>query len=552
MDDSEYSLTVDDDHAFGRGVPRKRRKKRRVVAAIFSEPKEPSSRLAETDAETLGNACIFNVLPAAASTGPKTTISYGEPSSSAVLLELVPMRELEASERSTSDTISSATPILFSTHVNTLPVEIFSEIFVLCLPDGLPLRSSRREAPLVLCRICRYWRRIALSTTELWSSFSSVRTDGKLFAHERIMSMYFHRSNPRPLTLEVKPMVNSTRILRGLLEHVGRWKTLTIKMDKGLATTFAQMKKPPLLLESLDVTICFDDVGDEPMEEHENVPLAIQKMVGLRSLTWQSRNNIPSTFLAIPLHQLTRLEILCHLHLADCISVLSCCQQLVDFTLDCKKPCEVETPLATMIPRLPNLLNLNVTIYIIDIGKFLEHFNFPALRSLTVSHRRVHTRHDIYAFERFFIRSRCSLDKLRLHDRYLNQDGLISYLTLPCLQSVRELHVIAAANNRMISLLTYPTAQPDHCVISHTEYLLPCLENLSIGPCKTDDGLLAKMLESRVKPAAGDVPRTFGASLVKARAVLARDGKERYPHHKDIAGFRKLLNRELTLYWVWR
>ncbi|KIK66067.1 hypothetical protein GYMLUDRAFT_158552, partial [Collybiopsis luxurians FD-317 M1] len=52
--------------------------------------------------------------------------------------------------------------------VRQLPAEILAEIFVHCLPDCAVRDLS--EAPLVLTRICRSWRRIALDTPRLWQS----------------------------------------------------------------------------------------------------------------------------------------------------------------------------------------------------------------------------------------------------------------------------------------------------------------------------------------------------------------------------------------------
>ncbi|KAJ7778607.1 hypothetical protein DFH07DRAFT_795311 [Mycena maculata] len=55
--------------------------------------------------------------------------------------------------------------------VLTLPIEITSRIFILCLPAHGRVRPSPSTAPLLLAQICRSWRDVALSTCELWSSF---------------------------------------------------------------------------------------------------------------------------------------------------------------------------------------------------------------------------------------------------------------------------------------------------------------------------------------------------------------------------------------------
>ncbi|KAF9258791.1 hypothetical protein L218DRAFT_876250, partial [Marasmius fiardii PR-910] len=51
-----------------------------------------------------------------------------------------------------------------------LPADIWSLIFVQCLPPSEFAVGVITEAPLVLTRICRWWREIALSTTGLWST----------------------------------------------------------------------------------------------------------------------------------------------------------------------------------------------------------------------------------------------------------------------------------------------------------------------------------------------------------------------------------------------
>lgn len=61
-----------------------------------------------------------------------------------------------------------------------LPPELLSEIFLECLPEGIPYLKcsgywrSKHEAPVKLGRICRAWRQTALSTPQLWSHFHLI------------------------------------------------------------------------------------------------------------------------------------------------------------------------------------------------------------------------------------------------------------------------------------------------------------------------------------------------------------------------------------------
>ncbi|KAJ7673788.1 hypothetical protein DFH06DRAFT_1173284 [Mycena polygramma] len=63
----------------------------------------------------------------------------------------------------------------------TLPYELVSDIFVLCLPLHRRLRPGRKRAPLHLAQICGYWRAIALALPELWRSMYLELPTGNLY-----------------------------------------------------------------------------------------------------------------------------------------------------------------------------------------------------------------------------------------------------------------------------------------------------------------------------------------------------------------------------------
>ncbi|KAG2363466.1 hypothetical protein BDR07DRAFT_1608787 [Suillus spraguei] len=53
-----------------------------------------------------------------------------------------------------------------------LPSELLGEIFLRCLPQTNYVTPSPDECPMVLTRVCRHWRAVALSTPRLWASLS--------------------------------------------------------------------------------------------------------------------------------------------------------------------------------------------------------------------------------------------------------------------------------------------------------------------------------------------------------------------------------------------
>jgi hypothetical protein len=90
--------------------------------------------------------------------------------------------------------------------VRRLPREILQEIFLHCLPsDHLPI-LCRREAPLVLTRICRHWRDLAQSTPSIWSALRIVvpsgHKDHRDFQLKRI-ERWLGYTKSVPLTLEI-------------------------------------------------------------------------------------------------------------------------------------------------------------------------------------------------------------------------------------------------------------------------------------------------------------------------------------------------------------
>ncbi|KAJ7924504.1 hypothetical protein B0H13DRAFT_1977786 [Mycena leptocephala] len=84
--------------------------------------------------------------------------------------------------------------------VVTLPTEITTEIFKWCYEAGLRLLPS--VAPLLLTRVCRDWRELALSTPALWDTIDEIEFDDPL-EDEDFVSKWFSRAGTRPLSFGI-------------------------------------------------------------------------------------------------------------------------------------------------------------------------------------------------------------------------------------------------------------------------------------------------------------------------------------------------------------
>ncbi|KAJ7282745.1 hypothetical protein C8J57DRAFT_1122620, partial [Mycena rebaudengoi] len=98
-------------------------------------------------------------------------------------------------------TLPSAQNSILNPIVARLPVELLSEIFILCLPNSSKRYPNPRTVPLILLRICTAWANIARSTPALWDTIHVEFPRAEGFEH--LFDYYLVRSQSRglPLTL---------------------------------------------------------------------------------------------------------------------------------------------------------------------------------------------------------------------------------------------------------------------------------------------------------------------------------------------------------------
>ncbi|RXW17344.1 hypothetical protein EST38_g8503 [Candolleomyces aberdarensis] len=217
--------------------------------------------------------------------------------------------------------------------INTLPVELLSYIFTLGThataepqpsgecgndPEGAPAFTTENvKMPLVLASVSRYWRRVALNTPSLWTSFcitlemvhpsqdqhpsSSSSTPSSLLDTRHITS-YLALSRHYPIDIlidardqdwdfleeEVTPDPQSYRppfsvthiqtVLSLFLPHLSRWRSLNILTDTWKPMQAAmQLINPAILqhgapqLESLTLMRCNDFISFSPEFEPKSL-----------------------------------------------------------------------------------------------------------------------------------------------------------------------------------------------------------------------------------------------------------------------------------------
>ncbi|KIM89641.1 hypothetical protein PILCRDRAFT_812464 [Piloderma croceum F 1598] len=88
-----------------------------------------------------------------------------------------------------------------------IPPELWSEVFVHCLPAGKFVKIDVQEAPMLLAQVSSLWRSIALSTPGLWNSIAVGGANGVvLTSKSTLISTWLGRSGNLPLSIAIVQM----------------------------------------------------------------------------------------------------------------------------------------------------------------------------------------------------------------------------------------------------------------------------------------------------------------------------------------------------------
>ncbi|KAJ7720012.1 hypothetical protein B0H16DRAFT_391972 [Mycena metata] len=298
--------------------------------------------------------------------------------------------------------------------VLTLPPEIVSEIFLRFLPiyPGIPPLSGLLS-PLLLCRICRQWREIALSTPTLWNTIRMDITkpwdDDKAAVQLELINAWLSRSGDCPLSITLTDSSDSplaAQFLQAAILRCARWEHVDLLIPfEHLHFIEGNM---PLLR---DLTI-----GPNEIPDRHGLQVSVFDRAPLLTHVVLTHDFVPYA-IRLPWGQLTHLVGLC-LFEHECTEILSHAVQLVHCTFSIFGSAEPYRPLPhpTTLPCLRQLV-LDSS----DIGggnpmKVLDNFALPGLRTLHVHGVRYHL------LATFIRRSQCTLEELRINNQTLSEE----------------------------------------------------------------------------------------------------------------------------------
>ncbi|KAF7357887.1 hypothetical protein MVEN_00834900 [Mycena venus] len=170
--------------------------------------------------------------------------------------------------------------------IRRLPLDILEHIFVACLPTHRNCVMSAQEAPVILGRICSYWRTISLATPRLWSRLHIVEPTGleqpnslntlRRLQRLEVADLWLRRSGECPLSISLNPSpdplksgssvmsspgsaTNPALFLTALIQFAPRWQNIRLVAQLSALEALSRLTEDDVpLLKQLDI-VCFAD-----------------------------------------------------------------------------------------------------------------------------------------------------------------------------------------------------------------------------------------------------------------------------------------------------
>ncbi|KAF9481453.1 hypothetical protein BDN70DRAFT_528374 [Pholiota conissans] len=392
-----------------------------------------------------------------------------------------------------------------------LPIELLSEIFLLCVDDSVDQRNTI-QIPLLLANICSRWRSAAIANPQLWARLFLKLAGTSSKSQTALVDTWLARSAACPLTIyvfwEEGPFADTHPVLERLMNHAERWRTMFFYLPYRAFKSFARVRnRLPILA---DLSLGTDD---------DVVPLDLNMFEVAPSLRSLECVNFAPTILRFPWAQLEDIPLLSG-NIADCLDVLARGTSLSKLSvIFVEGGAAVPGSPNTMYPYVCHKHLTCLTIMTppwneaVELTPLFPHLTLPHLETLTICNVNS-TFGD--AFTQFLSRLP-TLKTLHLRKTALADDQLVE--GLKHLSSLTSLIVLSAPSQ---------VARPNDQTV--TRYLLEALTRNFFSNDAMDGMLLPRLqkLELTVSSAAARELDTF-VDMLQSR-LRDDDGLARLEH----------------------
>lgn len=404
---------------------------------------------------------------------------------------------------------------------SAIPIDIWEEIFVRCLPSEDPNHTAC-AAPLLLCQVCRAWRQLAISSPNLWSSMRVVVSLGEPRPHTALIAQWLERSGSLPLALSLYQTneaegncIATGDVLEIFKQYIHRWQD--IRLDLASPRCHNQLgpykRKAPLLEKFHMRSQRLDEIPEQDLlGMFEEVPqLSMLSVSSIAALDYGADTN-----LTIPWNQLTHVSIDFDMSIGKVFLLLRKCHNLQKCNFGVKFEPDSLSP--GMVIQT-NLQSLQLMIGPQDLSIFFQNMTFPALTDIAIHGKGGPAELQAWPQEKFntFLgRSEARLFSLGLHNTCIRSTHFIDLLQSPSMQALVELIIDDNADWTSPSCLSFSTMDMLTFNKHKPQGFLPALQCLKIRGLgclwSVDSKTLADMAESRWR-------QYEGSAVVRLRSL---------------------------------
>ncbi|KAJ3562520.1 hypothetical protein NP233_g9517 [Leucocoprinus birnbaumii] len=379
---------------------------------------------------------------------------------------------LEQRQENVRNYLSSQRSLL--SPIRRIPPEILGQIFLalqnvsepICFGDD----ALENIEPWTLLRVCRFWRDVALSLSELWSKFTIIRQpfsrpsgremDSMLQQTLRLTKDCLSHSHSRPLHFVFHADDEFVAAAKMIAAESSRWMSAAFNNLPVLQTL------EPKLLGRLPLLHCLEIDGLGKEWDNQTQPLqAFRQAPALTRLSLYELTQPHSRFL-LPWHQITHFT---SFELRDFLPILHLMPSLVELKSveDFCRPEEIQDRII-----LPNLERLEVTSNSPTTSQIFDALLTPKLDTLRLFSKRGFSR--IYATAAVLMLrlSECHLRTLAVSDYAVDS-------TLRILGAVADLEDLTVTN----------VMYPSELFAAVTLHTLPKLRSVKLRKCAPETKL---------------------------------------------------------------
>lgn len=282
---------------------------------------------------------------------------------------------------------------ILTSPILNLPPEIICEIFIHCLPPPRTLPDPR-DAPLLLGHVCRRWRSIAYSFTQLWSSVTvSDVLSAMLLPPPRaglldMLDAWLIHSGDNLLSVSIVPDAQNPDIplvlgrspVFGTIRHTShRWRELEIVRRLEDFQVLLNRDAPWNLPHLVKLTLLLANNGRHPSGFPPNLLSNLNDAPALREVHVMG---FAPLNLLIPWSQLTTVHAE-NLLPIECLQTLAATTSLIDGTFSIWIEQFFHLPATAPIARPPRLTSLTLSGELCT--GLLDHIELPSIKKFSLS-----------------------------------------------------------------------------------------------------------------------------------------------------------------------